>query len=140
MSTQGGAAQGSVRSLVKTSYLTVSKVTLFSHSETSHKKFTLATRKSNILKVLVRIKIELHYKDRADVDKLAKAKNGVKHLRVRQDLFDRIADAKRMKTKGSREIVSAFLTVITKRVDPTKLESTRELNLMESSKQFAKLK
>ena len=35
------------------------------------------------------------------VDKLAKDKNGVNCLLVRQDLFDRTVDAKGMKTKDS---------------------------------------
>ena len=37
--------------------------------------------------------------DFAYVDKLAKNNNSVKYLLVRQDLFDRTVDAKRMKTK-----------------------------------------
>ena len=49
------------------------------------------------------------------VDKLAKDKNGVNCLLVRQDLFDRTVDAKRMKTKDSKETVRAFLTTITKK-------------------------
>ena len=40
--------------------------------------------------------------DLAYVDKLAKAKNGVNYLLVRQDLFDRIVDAKGRKTKDKR--------------------------------------
>ena len=49
-----------------------------------------------------------------DWDKLAKDNNGVKYLLVRQDLFDRTVDAKRMKTKVSKETIRAFLTMITK--------------------------
>ena len=58
--------------------------------------------------------------DLAYVDKLAKDDNGVKYLLVRQDLFDRTVDAKGMKTKGSKETVSAFLTMITKKNRPKK--------------------
>ena len=51
--------------------------------------------------------------DLAYVDKLAKDNNGVKHLLVRQDLFDRTVDAKGMKTKDSKQTVCKFLTMIT---------------------------
>ena len=54
----------------------------------------------------------------ADVDKLAKDNNGIKYLLVRQDLFDRTVDAKRMKTKKSKEKVRSLLTMITKKNRP----------------------
>ena len=50
----------------------------------------------------------------AYVDKLATDNNGVKYLPVRQDLFDRIVDAKRTKTIDSEETVRAFLATISK--------------------------
>ena len=53
--------------------------------------------------------------DLAYVDKLAKDKNGVKYLLVRQYLFDRTVDAKRMKAKASKEKVRAFLSMIIKK-------------------------
>ena len=53
--------------------------------------------------------------DLAHVDTLAKDNNGVKYLLVRQDLFDRTVDAKRMKITDSKETVRAFLTMITKK-------------------------
>ena len=53
--------------------------------------------------------------DLACVDKQAKDNNGVKYLPVRQYLFDRTVDAKRMKKKVSKETVCAFLTRITKK-------------------------
>ena len=46
--------------------------------------------------------------DLAYVDKLAKDNNSVKYLLVRQDLFDRTVDAKRMKTKDSKERLVHF--------------------------------
>ena len=46
--------------------------------------------------------------DIAYVDKLAKEKNGLKYLLVRQDLFDRTVNAKELKTKDSQETVKAF--------------------------------
>ena len=49
----------------------------------------------------------------AYIDELAKDKGGVKYLLVRQNLFDRTVDAKRMKTKDFKEMVGAFLTMIT---------------------------
>ena len=46
--------------------------------------------------------------DLAYVDKLARDKNDVKFLLVLQDLFDRTADAKGMKTEDSKVTVHAF--------------------------------
>ena len=51
----------------------------------------------------------------AYVDKLAKDNNGVKYLLVLQDLFDRTADAKGLKTKDSKETVRTFSKMITKK-------------------------
>ena len=76
----------------------------------------------------------------AYVDKLAKDNNGVKYLLVHQDLFDRTVDAKRMKTKDFKEKVQAFLTMITKKNHPRRFGLTREQKLLESSKNYAKLK
>ena len=56
--------------------------------------------------------------DLAYVDKLAKENNGVKYLLVRQDLFDRIVNAKGMKTKDSQVTVKAFSSMITDRNRP----------------------
>ena len=56
--------------------------------------------------------------DLADVDKLAKGNNGVKYLLVRQEMFDRTVDAKRMKPKDSKETDCSFLTTITKKIWP----------------------
>ena len=42
------------------------------------------------------------------VDKLAKDDKGVEYLLVRQDLFDRIVDAKGMKTKDSKKTVRSI--------------------------------
>ena len=42
--------------------------------------------------------------DLAYVDKLAKENNGVKYLRVRQDLFDRTVNAKGMKKKVPKKL------------------------------------
>ena len=113
--TQGGAAYGSVRNLVKASNLSVSKVRQFLHSKRSYTKFTLPTRKFKRMKVFARFKNEIWCLYLAYVDKLDKDNNGVKYLLVRQDLFDRTVDAKGMKTKDSKETVRAFLTMITKK-------------------------
>ena len=59
--------------------------------------------------------------DMAYIDKLAKNKNGVNYLPVRQDLFDRTVDAKGMKTKDSKETVRAFLTMVTEKNPPKKI-------------------
>ena len=137
---QGGAAYGSVRNLVKASNLSVSKVRQFLHSKPSHTKFILATRKFKRMKAFARFKKEIWCSDLAYVDKLAKTNNGVKYLLVRQDMFHRTVDAKGMKTKDSQETVCAFLTTITKKIDPEKLGFARRQNLLESSKNYAKLK
>ena len=55
------------------------------------------------------------------VDKLAKKKNGVNYLLVRQDLFDRSVNAKRMKTKDSQETVKDFSAMIKKSNQPKKI-------------------
>ena len=73
------------------------------------------------MKAFTRFKKENWCMDLAYVDELAKDENGVKYLLVRQDLFDTIVDAKRMKTKDSKETVRAFVTMITKKNRPRKL-------------------
>ena len=118
--TQGGAAYGSVRNLVKASNLSVSKVRQFLHSKPSYSKFTLATPKIKRMKAFARFKNEIWCMDLAYVDKLAKDNNGVKYLLVRQDLFDKTVDAKGVKTKDSKEMVRAFLSMITKKNRPKK--------------------
>ena len=59
--------------------------------------------------------------DLAYVDDLAKDKNGVKYLLVRQDLFDRTVDAQVKRTKDSKETVCAFLSMIIKKNRPKNL-------------------
>ena len=78
--------------------------------------------------------------DLAYVDKLPKDNNCVKYVLVRQDLFDRTVDAKRKKTKDSNETVLAFFTMITKKELPQKIGWTMEQILLESLKNYAKLK
>ena len=114
--TQGGAAYGSMRNLVKVSNLSVSKVRQLLPSKPSYTKFTLATRKFKRMKAFAIFRNEIWCMDLAYVDKLAKDNNGVKYLLVRQDLFDRTVDAKGMKTKDSKKILRAFLTMITKKI------------------------
>ena len=72
------------------------------------------------MKALSSSKNEICCMDLAYVDNLAKETNGVKYPLVRQDLFDRIVDAKVMKTKDSKQTVRAFLTLITKENRPKK--------------------
>ena len=132
--TQGGAAYGSVRNLVRASNLSVSKVRQFLHSKLSYTKFTLATRKFKRMKAFVRFKNEIWCMDLTHVDKLAEDNNGLNYLLVRQDLFDRTVDAKGMKTKDSKETVRAFFTMITKKNRPKKFGLTRGKNLLESLK------
>ena len=105
---QAGAAYGSVRNLVKTSNLSVSKVTQLLHSKPSHTKITLTTRKIKQREAFARFKNEIRCLYLAHVDKLAKDTNGLKYFLVRQDLVDRTVDAKGMKTKGSEKMVRPF--------------------------------
>ena len=113
--TEGGAAHGSVRNLVKASNLSVSKVRQFLLSKPSYTKFTVATRTFERMKAFARFRNEIWYMDVAYVDKLAKDNYAPKYLRVRQDLFDRTVDAKGLKTNDSKETVRAFSTMITKK-------------------------
>ena len=112
--TQGAAAYGSVRNLVKASNLSVSKVRPFLHSKPSYKKFFLPTRKFKQMEAFARFRTEISCMGLAYIDKIAKVSNGVKYLQVRQDLFDRTVGAKGMKTKESKEAFPAFLSLITK--------------------------
>ena len=119
--TQGFAAYGSVRYLPKAAKLSPSKVREFLLSKTSYTRFTQATRKFKRMRAFARFKGEIWCMDLAYVDKLAKDNNGVKHLLVRQELFDRTVDAKGMKTKDSKETVKTFSKMITKKNRPKKL-------------------
>ena len=94
-----GAAYGSVRNLAKDSRLPVSKVRQFLNSKDSYTQFTLATRNFKRIGAFARFRVEFWCIDLAYVDKLAREKNGVKYLLVRQHLFDRTIKAKGMKKK-----------------------------------------
>ena len=118
--TQGAAAYCSARNLPKTSRLPVTKVRQFLFSKASYTKFTLATRKFKRMRAFARLRNDIWCMDLAYVDKLAKEKNGVKYLLVRQDLFDRTVNAKRLKTKDYQETVKAFSAMIKKRNRPKK--------------------
>ena len=72
------------------------------------------------MKAFARFQNEIWCIDWAYVDKLAKDYNRVKYLLGRQDLFDRTVDAKRMKTKDSKETARSFLTIIKKKNRPKK--------------------
>ena len=134
--TRGCAAYGSVRNVMKASNLSVSKVRQFLRPKPSYTKFTRPTRKFKRTKAFARFKIKIWCMDLAYVDKLAEDNNGVMYLLVRQDLFDRTVDAKGMKTKDSTETVPAILT----KIDPKKFGLTRKQNMLESFKNYAKLK
>ena len=60
------------------------------------------------MKAFARFKVGNWCMDLAYVDKLAKDKNGVKCLLVRQNLFCRTVDVKGMKTKYSKETLEHF--------------------------------
>ena len=137
--TQGAAAYGFVRNLAKASRLPVSKVRQFLHSKDSYTKFTLATRKFKRMRAFARFRVEFWCIDLAYVDKLAKENNGVKYLLVRQDLFDRTVNARRMETKESQETVKAFSSKIMKKKRPKKIRVDQRPGLLELSKIFALL-
>ena len=108
--TQGAAVYGSLHNLAKASRLRVSKVRQFLHSKYSYAKFTLAARKFKRMRAFARFRNEFWCMDLANVDKLAKENNVVKYLLVRQDLFDRILNARGIKTKMfSRNCESLFI-------------------------------
>ena len=116
--TQGAATYGSERNLAKTSRLPVSKVRQSSNSKAPHTKFTLATRKFKRLRTFARFRNEIWCMDFAHVDKMAKEYNCVKYLLVRQDLFDKIVNAKRVKTKDSQKFGKAFSSMIIEKNRP----------------------
>ena len=134
--TQGAAAYGSVRNLGNASRVPVSKVRQFLHSKDSHTKFTLAARKFKRMRAFARFKNDIWCTNLAYVDKLAKENNGVKYLLVRQDLFDRTINAKRMKTKDSQETAKAFSSMITKRNRPKKIWVDKGTELAGAFKKF----
>ena len=74
--------------------------------------------------------------DLAYVNKFGKENNGVNYLLVRQDLFYRTVQAKRMKTKDCQETVTAFSTMITKKIARKRFGWTRGPKLPERLKTF----
>ena len=103
---------------MKISNLSVSKVRQFFHLKPSYIKFILAKCKFKRMKSFAKFKKEIWFLNLAYVDKLAKDKNGVMYLLVRQDLFDWTVDAKGVKTKDSKDTVHGLLTMITKTNGP----------------------
>ena len=83
-----------------------------------------------------RFRNEIWCVDLAYVDKLAKQNSGVKFLLVRQDLFDRIVNAKGMKTKDARETVKAFSTMTTKKNRPQKISVDKGTEFAGAFKKF----
>ena len=73
------------------------------------------------MRAFARFKNEIWCMDLAYVDELAKDKNGVKYLLVRQDLFGRTVDAKGLKIKDSKETVKTISKIITKKNRPKKI-------------------
>ena len=57
----------------------------------------------------------------AYVDKLAKDYNGLKYRLVHQNLFTRTVDASGRQTESSKEVLRAFLIMITKKNLPKKV-------------------
>ena len=101
--TQGDAAYGSVRNLVKASKLSVSMLRQFLHSKPSYTKLTLATRNFKRMKVFAKSENGILCMDSGYVDKLAKDNNGVKYFLVCRHMFDRTVNAKERKQKIPRK-------------------------------------
>ena len=68
-----------------------------------------------------RFRNEIWCMDLAYVDKLANENNGEKYLLVRQELYDRFVNAKRMKRKDSQETVKGFSSMLTEKNRPKKI-------------------
>ena len=77
------------------------------------------------MRAFTRFKNESWSMDLAYVDNLAKDNNGGKYLLVPQDMFERMVDAKGMKTKDSKETLKIFSDMITKKSRPKKLGRPR---------------
>ena len=107
----------SVRNLAKAAKLSQAKVREILSSKSLYITFTQATRKFEKMRAFARF---ICCMDLAYVDRLAEDSNGVKCLLVRQDLFDRTVDAKRMKNKDSKGTVKTFSKVITEENRPKK--------------------
>ena len=78
----------------------------------------------------------------AYIDKFVKVTNDLKYQLVRQDLFDRTVDAKGIETKDFKKqfVVCALSAITAKTIDHYVFGSTKEQNMLESVKNFAKLK
>ena len=119
------AAHGLLRILVKAAKQSPAKAREFLHSKFSYTRFTQATCKFNKKRPCARFKNEIWCMILAYVDKLAKDNIGVKHLLDRQDLLDRTVDAKRVKTKDTKETKKTFSKVITKSNRPKAISMDR---------------
>ena len=134
--TQGATAYSSVPNLAEASRLPVSKLRRFLYSKASYTEFTLATRKFKRMRAFSRFRIEIWCMDLAYVDKLAKEKNGVKYLLVRQNLFDRTVNANGLKTKDFQKTVKAFSSMITKKNQPKKISVHKGTEIAGAFKKF----
>ena len=108
----------------------------FLHSKASYTKITLAARKFKRMRALARFRNEIWCMDLAYVVKLAKEKNGVKYLLLRQDLFDRTVYAKGMQINVSQQTVKAFPSMITKRNRPKKIWVDKSTEFAGAFKKF----
>ena len=70
---------------------------------------------------------------------MAKDNDGVKYSQVRQDLFERIVDAKGMKTKDSKETVKTVSKMITKKNTKKKHLNIRVDQWTEFAGEFKKI-
>ena len=88
------------------------------------------------MRAFARFRNEIWFMDLAYVDKMAKEKNGVKYLLVRQDLFARTVNAKGKKTKDSPETLKTFSSMITKSNRPKHIWVEKGTELVGALKKF----
>ena len=135
---QGGATIGSVRILVKTSKLPVSKVRQFLNSKHSYKKFILATRKIKRTKAFASFNIEVWCMDLAYVEKLVNANSGVKHRSSGPVWWNRIC--KRNENKRFQRNCSCNFDMFTEKNRLANLWIDKGTESAKDFKNFAKLK
>ncbi len=112
--TNGPAAFGSIKSLVKASGLSVKKVKEFLHSNNAYTKHHVAVRKFERQRVYPRFVNDIWCGDLAQVDKLASDNNGIQYLLVIVDVLSRFVYVEPIKNKLAVSAKNAFVKIITR--------------------------
>lgn len=119
--TEGSAAYGSLKNLVKASKLPENKVRHFLESKTSYTRYNQPTRRFTRLKTFAKHINEIWCMDLAFVDQLAEFNNDYKYLLVCIDVFSRFVRVQPMKNKTSKETLKAFQKMVNSKTKPEKL-------------------